>query len=368
MDSNSEEDILFRRQRILEEAATLDPRTFQRNTLARQGRFAEACAQNWSAGDIESDDDEIPVLDPVMQSAIAKDDIVVLSDGNCYSKSSIANLVDRGVVTLDTGRAKLPLTNTEMTDLDYALVDRDWLAAAAAGGDRTGDVIADTYAARSDQQQENRELHMRRRRKFEEWRAGRAPLSLYVLAPIGEDANFSPSLWARAIQQFWSNPQAYERDISGVEVWSEVVGGWEPDRRLQMFPFYVDEVLKTVNTSGSNQRAAHERLAEDYAFEVFDPLDSSAVDFGEQLQWVSAWPTVAIERANPGLYEAFVDAVVSFIDHWKVVRDDNSMGRLKLAILEELRKVVRERAPTREQWQQAAARFDVLTHRVTSRV
>jgi hypothetical protein len=266
----------------------------------RQGRFAEACAQNWSAGDdIESDDDdEIPVLDPVMQSAIGKNDVVVLSDGNCYSKSSIANLVDRGVVTLSTGRAKLPLTNTEMTDLDYALVDRDWLAAARAGGSRTIGVIADTFDAQSDEEQENRERLARRQRKFEAWRSGRAPLSLQVLQPLGDNANFRPSLWTMAIEQFWSNPQAYAHDLSGVELWSEVVSDWDPERQLQMFPFYVAEVLKAVKASGGggggDPRQAYNRLAEEYAYEVFERLDSSEVDYDEQVQWVRAWPSLQL--------------------------------------------------------------------------
>lgn len=184
--------VVERRAQLLRDAASLDPRAFQRNALVQSGDYAVACAQNWSPGDVDSDDDsEVPVLDPITQMAIAKDDIVVLSDGNCYSRSSIGRLVDQGVVTYQSGRAKLPLTNIEMTDLDYVLVDRDPpgedSAATEAARLRTVAVAAATYDARSTRSQRERERQQRQRHNMQQWLGGRLPATSSLALTLGAE-------------------------------------------------------------------------------------------------------------------------------------------------------------------------------------
>jgi hypothetical protein len=187
-------DSLAIRAQLLRDAASLDPRSYDRNELARKGQYAEACKQNWSPGDVEVEsDDEVPVLDTILQTAIAKDDLVVLSDGNCYSKSAVGSLVDQGVVSWSSGRAKLPLTNTQMTDLDYALVDRDppseTSAAVVAARERTADVIDATYDARVTPEQQQRERAMREQRRLQTWLSGQAGPRVEFAATLGASRN-----------------------------------------------------------------------------------------------------------------------------------------------------------------------------------
>ncbi len=310
MSSSAESiDVVRRREALLRDAASLDPRVFQRNALLKQGKYSDACAQNWSAGDVEAADDEVPVLDAIMQSAIPKDDLVVLSDGNCYSKSSMIDFVDRGVVTFATGRAKLPLTNKEMTDLDYALIGRDWGASAEAGSQRTLNVIVDAHQTRRTDDDVWRERDMRNERNFQAWRRGEQPLTLYMLNRIGADANFRPSVWATAIEQFWSDPKAYEKEMSGPELWSEVTGLWPERRRLDQFPFYVSQVLKHAQTTPNRQKLL-DIVSFDYTFELFDRLGEPEVDWPLLQQWIRAWPSVSLMRAHPGFYENIVHLIV----------------------------------------------------------
>lgn len=160
------------RLQLLEQAASLDPRTFAANALVARRDYERACRNNWAPWDgktgVEIDDaeSEIPVLDSITQMPLAKDDVVVLSDGQCYSKRSMADLVRQGVVRMrgdDYGRANLPLSGSPLTDLDYALLGFEPPTAetSAAALARTSDV---TFAAmRAEATDEQRAYEERRR-------------------------------------------------------------------------------------------------------------------------------------------------------------------------------------------------------------
>lgn len=180
------------RLQLLEQAASLDPRTFAANALVARRDYERACRNNWSPWDgasgVEIDDaeSEIPVLDAITQMPLAKDDVVVLSDGQCYSKSSMADLIRQGVVRMrgdDYGRANLPLSGTPLTDLDYALLGFEPPTAetSAAALARTSDVTFQAMAAEATDEQRAYEQRRReeglteeqileRRRRVEEQR------------------------------------------------------------------------------------------------------------------------------------------------------------------------------------------------------
>jgi hypothetical protein len=86
---------------------------------------------------------------------LSKDDVVVLSDGKCYSKENMRSLLAQSVVGLFTGRANLPLSGQPMTDLDYALLDQDppTLESSAEARARTSQVGMDALATQTTDEQ-----------------------------------------------------------------------------------------------------------------------------------------------------------------------------------------------------------------------
>jgi hypothetical protein len=400
-----------RREQILLQAASLDPNVYRRNKLISDGSYQTACDGQWDPTNLEIEQDELPIFDPVLRAGIERDDLVVLSDGNCYSKSSIANLVDQGVVTAATGRAKLPLTNLEMNDLDYALVDRDFWSSQQAGQNRTNEVIIDTYSAHRDESQEVRELIARAQRRgetlsieeaqrqlaashalfdeeeeinrqeeliaqrrnrvrrlreqvFPVWKRDpqSTPLSLYFLNLIGRPEHFTRDLWAAAIRQYWNDTQGrYDDEISGPELWSEVAANWNDEQQLQQYPFYIAEVLN----AGGDPVRKYRLLAGDYAWELNalaadpDRLESSLVRAG-----LDRWPSVAVERTHTGLYEAFVTAIVTMVhDDLSAIRPQTDEYRQQLnSFAEMLYSTARARAPSQQQWEAAAPQLQTLAN------
>ena len=128
------------------------------------GNYREACRQNWLDDQVESP--QLPIFDPVTQDYVTADDVVLLSDGNCYSKKSIQELLQSGVIDLSTGRARLPLTNLPMTDDDYVLVgasppSEQSAQAQSSADQRTLDVQIASMDVRRDRRQMLREMEMR---------------------------------------------------------------------------------------------------------------------------------------------------------------------------------------------------------------
>jgi hypothetical protein len=57
-----------------------------------------------------------------LKDAEGNDDVVVLSDGKCYSRQNMRTFLQTGTVSLQTGRANFPETGQPLSDLDYALI------------------------------------------------------------------------------------------------------------------------------------------------------------------------------------------------------------------------------------------------------
>ena len=102
---------------------------------ASLGNFQEACASQWidawPKGEAIDTEREIPVWDLGEVSPLAKSDVVVMSDGLCYSKSTLQRNVDAGVTDVlgaGTGIARLPLSNKYMTEDDYRRIGRRYPA------------------------------------------------------------------------------------------------------------------------------------------------------------------------------------------------------------------------------------------------
>ena len=136
----------------LRAAATLQ----QKKQLLKDNNIEQACATNWlepaavrEEFERALESDEIPVLDVIMQTPIARDDVVVLSDGYCYSKSSMASLVDSAPIDTKTGRHKLPISGLPMENDDYRSVGRKPLTKESKEYDlaraRSMQVIVDSY-------------------------------------------------------------------------------------------------------------------------------------------------------------------------------------------------------------------------------
>lgn len=157
------------RQQVLQQAAAV-ARTLEANRLLSEGRYEDACRNDWLPWDgengvqLDDADLQIPVLDSITQMPLAKDDVVVLSDGHAYSKNSMQCLLAHGVVSLETGRANLPLSGAPLVDLDYALLGLDppTLESTAVARSRTFEVAMQAYRVRTTEQQ--REFERLRRR------------------------------------------------------------------------------------------------------------------------------------------------------------------------------------------------------------
>ena len=82
--------------------------------------YATACAPEYDATMEHDAETQWPVIDVVAQTPIDKsDEIVVMSDGRCYSKRSLLQNINSGVVDDTTGRPYLPSTRAQLTDDDY---------------------------------------------------------------------------------------------------------------------------------------------------------------------------------------------------------------------------------------------------------
>lgn len=156
------------REAILLRAASLDPETFDRRQALSQNKYKEACLNylepdQWAYNDITKvEDDQVAVLDYATRDLIEKNDIVVLSDGNCYSKASISNQIDAGVVDHRSGRVKLPYRQGSLlSDLDYALVGRnppvEGTREMTVARQRTATIIHESYAGESGDDNEEEE-------------------------------------------------------------------------------------------------------------------------------------------------------------------------------------------------------------------
>lgn len=125
-----------RRRQILEQAASLDPSIIekkqqllalsaaQQSTQDRASILQDVCKNYNPSISVDSSGQFVAVQDPITLEQIEMDDIVVLSDGQCYSRRSMQALLNSGVIDYDSGRATLPLTGVPLSDLDYVLLDR----------------------------------------------------------------------------------------------------------------------------------------------------------------------------------------------------------------------------------------------------
>jgi hypothetical protein len=73
--------------------------------------YKEACESQWEEEE-EVEENEIPVIDPIMRGPIEKDDLVILSDGKCYSKSVMVESFEK------IENLKLPATQQDITEED----------------------------------------------------------------------------------------------------------------------------------------------------------------------------------------------------------------------------------------------------------
>jgi hypothetical protein len=104
------------REQALVSAAMLPSSLSDKRAALAAGRFKEACPAEWR-------DEEQDVFDAIMRSEIEPDDIVVLSDGRCYSKESMRQWLRAGIAGGESRqRVLLPLSQTESTDDDYIAV------------------------------------------------------------------------------------------------------------------------------------------------------------------------------------------------------------------------------------------------------
>ena len=88
--------------------------------------YATACRRDYDATMRHSPEIHWPVLDVVTQGPILKsEDIVVMSDGRCYSKHTILRYTQRGAVDDETGLSFLPLTRSPLQDDDYRQLGRE---------------------------------------------------------------------------------------------------------------------------------------------------------------------------------------------------------------------------------------------------
>lgn len=214
------------REELLRAAATLDTASLAQRALLASGRYKDACVASWltdeeaeqQALDFDADT-EVPVFDFLTQGPIEKSDLVVLSDGRCYARSSIRALVESGNDRdASTNRTRLPLTRALMTDLDYALVDLDAprpnTATSAAVRDAAPDADVQQWL-RAQQQREAREQlqqrqAMREQAAREDFLAqqfvrGQGRPSIEAAAGLGRAADYN------AMRQLFAQMQGNER-------------------------------------------------------------------------------------------------------------------------------------------------------------
>jgi hypothetical protein len=104
------------REQALVSAAMLPSSLADKRAALAAGRYKQACPAEWR-------DDEQDVFDAIMRSSIELDDLVVLSDGRCYSKDSMRQWLQAGIAGgASRQRVLLPLSQTESTDDDYVAV------------------------------------------------------------------------------------------------------------------------------------------------------------------------------------------------------------------------------------------------------
>lgn len=151
------------RLRILREAASL-------------GDYRTACASDWDTAAPEDVDEatQIPVIDFVSGGAIDKDDLVVLSDGKCYSKSSMRLVVQQSPRRLD-GQVMLA-TQTPMLPEDFALLG------IAAPAPRVFALVPQRPIAPQQQQPRRRDAQ----EDYVEWKRGNE-----LVLRIGHDDDFA---------------------------------------------------------------------------------------------------------------------------------------------------------------------------------
>lgn len=84
--------------------------------------FQVACPNEWRADAVLASPEETRVFDVINQTNLLRDDIVILSDGHCYSRSGMRGWLTANIAGAASGRVLLPTTRHEATDDDYRAV------------------------------------------------------------------------------------------------------------------------------------------------------------------------------------------------------------------------------------------------------
>jgi hypothetical protein len=106
----------------LQQAAAL-PSIGERVQFLADGDYQRACSLDWDDSiALENAATEINARDVFLQEPLRKDDVVVLSDGHCYSRESIRQWLATNIAGGASGRIQLPATYAEVTDEDYVRV------------------------------------------------------------------------------------------------------------------------------------------------------------------------------------------------------------------------------------------------------
>jgi hypothetical protein len=169
------------------------------------GDYENQCRANWlndeqlRQQDIVLAPNELPIIDPITLSPIMRDDVVRLSDGNCYSRDSMQQFAsDQGIVQRDqeTGafRHKLPLSGYLFATDDYAALGLQPIAAGSieeeAARASTAEVRADSY-----QDSTRRQRAAEQQQRYDLYKSGRAPANakphLYYALSAGKERNIA---------------------------------------------------------------------------------------------------------------------------------------------------------------------------------
>lgn len=104
---------------IIHRAASVNRDVMTRRMYLQAGKWKAGCRNYNEDREKEVSDPKLPIVDLLTSEDIEKSDIVVLSDGNCYSRKSMLEMISHEPQV----RPKL-WTQRPMLDLDYALLGR----------------------------------------------------------------------------------------------------------------------------------------------------------------------------------------------------------------------------------------------------